>query len=609
MKKNIKLITGLLCVLLAFTTSCSDEDVSVYGDLNGDYSSFQWYTGGNRETYRESNKEININQYVGLFDVSVGEKNREWTIPSSAKFLNQKFTESDTIYSSFVIPNSGTKSADELVNVYFPEAGEFEVKLRTEFKEPVTYTRSFEVGGELVSKSITSTVVDTIFKVKVFPDPVPTCKVYKQNFITNPEDPTGPTIVDEANPYTEILFVEEEDQPSLENIDTWAEVSIEAGEKLMFEDLSTIGEVDGTRWTTNGGKPEVSSKETIEVAYNKLTADDEYYTAHFISRRTSDVGPTKDIAKLIPLKIKVLPSTKPFAYNAGLKISKEGIISFPVTGEVELFDGQEDKFTVNVVNTDSGFYQNIAVSSVALNADDATIIELTLAEQVYNTDTFTISYTDANAKDTDGIISVDGRSLESFDPITTTIKTSEYEGVMNITDFTGYESEYGGSGNQYKFANMNKGVYFAQHNGNSEAGPLYYWRDTELAYEGNSSLKFETPSTGIPNLARLQGSAFKTLSPIPAGKFIPSVWVYIDPATTMSTIQYNCTTNVDATFNFDISTVEKGKWVQLNLPAVELPAIADGRLDINITNVDQGATQVQKLWLDNFDLLIVNDRP
>lgn len=609
MKKNIKIITGLLFVMLAFTTSCSDEEVSVYGDLNGDYSSFQWYTSGDRQTYREPNKEININQYVGFFDVSLGQKSREWIIPNSAKYINTEFGESDTIYTPFIIPNKGTISTDELVNVYFPEAGEFEVKLKTEFNKPVTYNRTFEVDGEVITKSITSTTVDTIFKVKVFADPVPSCKVYRQNFVTNPEDPTGPTIPDEVNPYSEVLMVAEEDQPSIEDIDSWQEISIEAGEKLMFEDLSTVGEADAVRWTTGGGKPAQSSKEIIEVAYNKLTEGDEFYTAHFMSRRTNDVGPVKDIAKLIPLKIKVLPSTKPFNYSSGLKVAASGVISFPVSGEVELYEGQEDKFTVQVRNEDTGYDQNVAVTSIALNADDATIIELTLAETVYNTDTFTISYTDPNAEDTDGIISVDGRSLESFDPVTVKMKLSDYEGVMNIEDFTGYESEYGGSGNQYKFANMNKGVYFAQHNGNSEAGPLYYWRDTSLAYEGKSSLKFETPDTGIPNLARLQGSAFKSLSPIPEGKYIPSVWVYIDPATKMSTIQYSVTTNGDATFDFDISAAEKGTWVQLTLPAVSLPAIADGRLDINIKKDGQDAVQVQKLWLDNFDLLIVNDRP
>lgn len=608
MKKNIKIITGLLSALLFVATSCSDENVTVYGDLNSDYSSFQWYTSGDRTTYREPNKEINIHQYVGFFDVSQGQKSREWTIPTSAKYLTTEFEEGDTIYTPFIIPNVGTVSTDELVNVYFPEAGEFEVELKTVFDEPVTYNRTFEVDGEIITKSITSTMVDTIFKVKVFPDPVPSCKVYRQNFVTNPEDPTGPTIPDETNPYSEVLLVAEEDQPSIENIDTWQEISIEAGEKLMFEDLSTVGEVDAVRWTTNGGKPEVSAKETIEVAYNKLTEGDAFYTAHFMSRRTKDAGPVKDIAKLIPLKIKVLPSTKPFKYSSGLKVSASGVIQFPVSGEVELYEGQEDKFTVQVINADAGYNQNIAVSSVALNADDATIIELTLAEPVYNTDTFTISYTDSNADDTDGIISVDGRSLESFDPVTVSMKLSEYQGVMNIQNFTGYESEYD-SGNQFRQANMKKGVYFAQHNGKTDAGPLYYWRDNSFFYDGANSLKFETPDTGIPNLARLQGSAFKSLSPVPEGKYIPSVWVYIDPATNMSTFQYNMTTNVDATFNFDISTVEKGKWVQLTLPAVSLPAIADGRLDLNVTNTGQDAAQVQKLWLDNFDLLIVNDRP
>lgn len=609
MKTKIK-IAGLMLLAGLGLTSCSSEEINVYGDsLNGNdnFSSFQWYTSGDRVSYRESVKEINIDTYLAFFDVSVGVKSRNWSIPASGKFLNKKFTETDSVFTPFIIPNSGTTSNEELINVLFTEAGEHQVKLSTSFKNEVTYRRIFERDGEEIDTLITSSVVDTIFRVKVFANPVPTGKVYKQNYITNPLDPTGPTILDEANPYSEIVYVQESDDPKESDKDSWLEISIEAGEKLQFEDLSTIGEVNARKWYFEGGKPATSGGEVVQIAYNKLTEGDTYYTAYFESKRTADVGPVKNTTKLIPLKIKVIPSTKPFKYNSGLKVIGSGIISFPVTGEVESFVGQEGNFTVNVKNSKSGFDQNIAVESVGVNKDDATIIELTLAEPVYNSDEFTISFTDNDLTDANGIFSVDGRSLESFDPVTTSIKLSEYEGVMNITDYTGYESVYNNSGNQYKLANFKQGLFFAQHNGNSEAGPLYYWRDDSNAYEGNSSLKFETPATGIPALARLQGGAFKSISPVPAGTYIPSVWVFVDPATTMSTIQYNFTD--DTLFNFDISSIEKGKWVQVTLPEVDLPVINSGRLDINITNSGQDDAIVQKLWLDNFDLLVVNNRP
>ncbi|MGY6648212.1 hypothetical protein [Wenyingzhuangia sp. IMCC45574] len=607
MKTNIKIFASLL-LAFCFITSCSTEDVTLYGDtseMGGDYASFKWYSSGTDETERVSEKFINLNDYLAFYDISFGVKSRNWEIPTSGRFLNKEFGETDSIYTSFIIPDAGTTSSESLINVLFTEPGTYDVKLTTTFNTEVNYSK--EINGE--EKQFTGKVVDTIFKVKVFEDPNPEFKIYRQNYITNPADPTGPTILDEGNPYSEILHVTADENPSEEDIDSWLEISIEAAEKLQFEDLSTAGEVDARRWTLGGGKPEISGGELVEITYNKLTEGDDFYTATIQSRRTNTVGPVKNVTKLIPLKIKVLPSTKPFEYKSGLKVSGNGTISFPVSGEVESFAGQEGKFTVHVTNTDAGFDQDIAVESISLKDGDATVIELKLAEPVYNTDTFTVSYTDDNLDDENGILSVDGRSLASFDPVTRIISFADYEGIMNINDYTGYESEYGGSGNQFKLANMNQGLFWAQHNANKEAGPLYYWRDTDLAYEGNSSLKFETPATGIPNLARLQGSAFKTISPVSPGKYIPSVWVYIDPATNMTNFQYNFTDKVEATFNFDISSVEKGKWVLLTLPAVDLPTINAGRMDVNVTKTGQDDAIVQKLWLDNFDLLIVNDRP
>ncbi|GAA4231595.1 hypothetical protein GCM10022291_04410 [Postechiella marina] len=592
MNNKIKTFAVMLLGVFAFTTSCSEDEFSLYGDSldnNSDFSSFKWYTSGTKTTARESEKQINLNTYVAFYDVSRNPLTHIWNIPNSANLLNTEFTESDSIYDKFII--SGKSSQEDLVNVHFPEPGVHEVILSNTFKDSVT--DAVKSGNEWV--------VNKVFTIDVFADPNPTGKVYRQNFITDPDNPTGPTILDEDNPFSEFLTISESDNPQEGDVDSWQEISIEAGETLRFEDLSItneIGRVDGVKWYLDGGKPETSGKEIADITYNKLGD----YTAWFESKRSAEAGPVRSVSKLIPLKIKVTKSSKPFKFNGGLKIDENGVISFSVTGEAVKALNQESKFKVHVVNTEAGFDGDIAVSSVSISTDDATVLELKLAEPVYNSDVVTVSYI-GGAIDEDRITSVDERYLEDF--ADENLKMF-FGGIMDLGQYTGYERVWGGSGNQFKKANSEG--FWGQHNANKETGIVYYWRDTAQKYEGNSAMKFETSSSGIPALARLQGN--KNFSAVEEGSYIPSVWVFLDPANTMKTIQYNYTTNVDATFNFDISTVARGKWVQVTLPIIELPNIDNGggRLDINITNVGQDDAIVQLMWLDNFDLLKVIKR-
>lgn len=120
-------------------------------------------------------------------------------------------------------------------------------------------------------------------------------------------------------------------------------------------------------------------------------------------------------------------------------------------------------------------------------------------------------------------------------------------------------------------------------------------------------MKFETTDAGIPAIARLQGAGYRTLSPVTAGNYIPSVWIYLDLSNTMNNIQFSFTDG--PAMEFDISSTPKDKWVQLLLPEMAFPDLNTGRFDLNITNSGQDDAKVQKLWIDSFDLLIVEPRP
>ncbi len=551
--KNIYVI---LILLSALFISCDKDD---YEAPYGDYSSFIWLTTNG---FEGTDYVSALNDYIGFSDVSKNAIEHTWKIPSGTKMLSNDFTENDSIYSQYIISSGPASSKEKLLNVLFVESGVKEIILKNVFRDSVK--DAIKMDG--------SWVVEETFTVTVFDDIKPAFKVMRGE--------------------VEVLSISESDMPDAANRASWPTVTIEDGEELTYVDMTTVGEPDARTWTFEGGHLETSNASSVKVLYNSLG---NFFAGHILSKRNLAEKPKGQSSKIIPLNIKVIPSTKPFVINGGVIEEASGVISFKVTGEVKDITELKDNFIVHVVNDVAGFNQNIAVESVKVNPNDATQIDLVLSEAIYNSDEVTITY------ESGFIESVDNRLLESFGPINVKMN---FNGVMNVAGFTGFEAEYSGNGNQFKKANTEG--YFAQHNANNESGPLYYWRDASMAYEGKSSMKFETPSSGIPKLARLQGSDFNTLSPVTAGTYIPSLWVYIDAGTTMKIIEYNFTS--DIRLEFDISSAPKEQWVQLKLPEINVGDINTGRLDIEIAGAGQDDARVQKLWLDSFDLLIVEQR-
>lgn len=541
MMKNI-LIRSVLLLTVFLTISCEDDD---YEAPYGDYSSFSWYTS---EGFDTSEKVLNVNNYVAFVDLSQNALEHSWTIPASAKFLDKKFTEKDSVYDAFIIPLSGMVSSEKLINVLFTEPGLQEVKLRNVFKDSVT--DAIKTDGQWI--------VEKTFTVNVFANVNPAGKIYKNG--------------------VEVFAFTEDQNPSIDDMDSWPTIDIEAGDALDFEDLTTIGNPTGRKWYFTGGKPETSSVQLATILFNKLGVA----TVRIEGIRTGDGVPKNTVSKLIPLKINVIPSTKPFVFNGGLKIDTEGIISFNVTGEVESLLKQEGKFTVSVVNTAAGFNKNIAVSSVKVNSTDATIIELTLAEPVYNTDQIKVSFTNGE------IISVDSRVLANFGP--ETVKIPLGSSVL-VESWAGFENP-SSSGNTVRKANADGYWVGALNDANST-----YWLTDEKKFAGNYSMRYSSAS-GVASVT-LQGSDFSKPSGIEAGTYKVSYMIYLETGNTMKAFT-NALQAPFQTLTWDISSTARGEWVEIS-QIVTTDAISSGaRFDLKIDAADNpGVTGKQVLYIDN----------
>jgi hypothetical protein len=546
--KNIFKISMLLLAFV-FETSCSDEYEAPYGD----YSSFKWYTN---EGFDESDKILNINSYVAFMDLSRNTISNEWAIPEGAKLLNSKFTTQDSVYDKFII-GSGPKSTEKLINVLFTKPGLQEVKLFDVFKEQV----------EGAAQSGKGWFVEKIFTVDVFANPNPEGKVFYNG--------------------EEVFAFTENENPSIDNKDSWPVINIEAGEALDYVDMSKTGRISGRRWTAVGGKPETKGDSVSTIVYNKLGE----FTATLASVRNGAEVPSKTVVKNIPLRIKVNASTKPFVFNGGLKMdANEEIIRFAITGEAQTLLSQEGDFTVHVVNTTSGFDADIDVESAQVSSTDGTIIELKLAEPVYNTDEITVSYSGG------GIKSVDERTLLDFGPEMVNIALGS---SVLIDTWASFED----SGTNWKAA-FTTGFWAGNANGSGTAP--FFSRTEEMAIKGTASMKY----TGELSNKTLQGSNFSKPNGYSAGTYNVSYKVYLEADNTMKAFRNVLQTPFQA-ITWDLESLPRGVWVKISQVVVVPSDIPSGKkFDIKIeASANPGVTGVQTIYFDDLQWVPLIDRP
>ncbi|WP_303317274.1 hypothetical protein Q4Q34_01665 [Flavivirga abyssicola] len=548
--KKILILTSLL---LAIIYGCEEDDyVAPYGD----FSSFSWVTteGDDGEYYKA------LNEFIGLYDLSNNPLASTWVIPEGVSILNTKFTNSEIDLSPFIIGDGPANVGTKQVNLLFNTPGVKEVQLRNTFSEEVQGSELVD-GVWQITKAFTITVFDNI---------KPSFKVMKGD--------------------EEILSVSENDEPSLDNIDSWTKVIIEAGEELTYIDLTTTGEPSGRKWNFTGAKQETSNKDEAAASYFSLGT----YPAGFIesTREESATSPKGEAIKIIPLLIEVIPSSKPFELVGTPNMSADGVLSFSVSGEIDTAINQG--FTVNVKNAAANFDENIPVESVSINADDATVLELKLSAPTFNSDEIEISFSG-------GVVtSVDTRTLEDFEPVSVKI---ELGSNILSQEWASYESE-----DTNWRRGFVKGFWVGGTNDDGPGGQTetIFFRTTDKASDGEASMRYKFD---ISKNMRLQGSDFSKPNGIPAGTYFISYMVYLENGNTMKSFR-STLANPSIIMDWDIENIARGEWVEISrIETVDSDIPSGTRFDLSVdTETNSGVTGEQIIYFDDLKWIPLNPR-
>ncbi len=500
------------------------------------------------------------NEFISFLDLSHGSLTRQWTIETPNKFLITGFNPKDSLF-KYIDKSKDTTSNASTIHVLFLKPGINKVKLRLTFNQKVTYPGTVPI---VAVEQNGVWVIEKIWEINIYGPLLPAFKVTDKNNV-------------------EVLNVSKTQLIAEADSTKWPVVEVEAGDFLNFTDLTTDDRPEGRKWTINGGKPETSGAEVAKISFFKLGT---FNAGTITSSRTL---PKASTIKVIPLKIKVIPSSKPFVFVGGLAEAPDETISFTVSGEVKPFSGQEGSFTLKYVNgTRSG---NIAVLQAKVNATDATKIDLKLAAPIYNSDALNLSFAGT------GIKSVDERTLASF----TNQKVKSYAGVNIIPDeFAGIET-YGANAN-----NAYSNGYFVQ--GNSGNTNPVFSRTTDKFVSGVASMKFEVPS-GITTDYTLQGSYFAANVNMPAGAYSASITVFLEVGNTMSQLLTSLQTPA-TNILWDISSTPRGQWVTLT-QNISIAAKSTGRYDTKVVKTanPNAGTGLQKLYIDDYSFTTIEVRP
>ncbi|MEM9338362.1 MAG: hypothetical protein AAGA66_06500 [Bacteroidota bacterium] len=336
---------------------------------------------------------INVADFITFSDLSRNAISHEWVIPGegAAYFLEGPLTKNDTILSEFIINPGDTISISPSVNVLFSEPGFQTITLRNVFADSVTFFGRDTIPSVLQDDGTW---------------------LYEEDFIVEVYD----TIVGSAR-----VFLEDGSEVTL-GTDT---ITLEGGEELRFIDASTgrpdtwswvIRPVEGIGSGLNGTGPDATIALIADIGV--------YEAVLFVSRTNEDVP--NDFARFdIPNPIKIVASSLPFQLAGTIMEREDQTIQVPMSGAIGSLTGKESFFTVTVNGTP------FTISSVAVNATDNTLIDITLDETIYSDDEILVTLASGS-----GIEATDRRAIVPFSDQQVTMF------VLNILEAAGIDASF-----------------------------------------------------------------------------------------------------------------------------------------------------------------------
>lgn len=532
---------------LALVVGCEDD----YEAPDDELLDIAWYNS----LYPGAAYVISVDKHLSFMDLSQGAVSHEWRLKEGdgTYFLNNDFYGKDTL-ADYIDETLGLVTDNPTVHVLFSKPGLKTVQLYNTFPEKVTYNADFPFEAKKVGEVW---VIDTTFTVDVFGKMLPAFQVFQVL-----DDGTDSLILDIA----EDVEVDVTDSTSILNI------NVEAGTVLKYVDMTTTDRPSGRTWTINrGNDAETFTDSVISVSYLKL-GKGKIGSLKSDREESGDV-PKASATKKIPLLVNVTPSTKPFAFLGELEEAEDETISFRVSGEVASIEGDMAAFTVHAKNA-SGFDQDLNVMTAKISNSDASIIELTVSEAIYNSDEITVSFDESLGT----ITSTDSRTLISF---------SGEVVAMHFTE----------AANPIYYSAEDTDGWFLQHTAHWSIG-------NSNAVSGNSFKYIYDAAASPAKKAKIQSTGDNQFGVAP-GNYQMKISVFLEEGSEIKTLSTNLSTADWLAVTWDLTTVEKGKWVTLTQ---DVTLGSHTKFILQVAAADC-TSDTATLYIDDIQFVQIEERP
>lgn len=515
--------------------------------------------------------ERNQGDYMSFLDMSVNASSHTWGIEEGNYFLNGGFGDGDSL-ALFINEEMGLETTDVQVNVLLNNPGTNYIRLYNTFDEKVSWNGSVPLTS-VYDADIDKWVIDTLLEVYVFETMQPAAEIYKETTVVDAT--TGEEVLE----YTKVCTVEAGVEYSLKDSLSWPEVELMAGERLQAIDMTTIGEPSSRTWSFRGSNTSSSGDSIAYAPYYSLGS----YVGLSLTAVRSTPSPEASVSTNIPLRVKVIQSTIAFSASGDATEQEDETLLLGVTGELETLPlTAASDFTVYATNTTSGFSGEIAIKSIKVYSSDATKLVITLDEPIYNSDEITITYNGASSAENE-IASVDERILQPFSDVETEMfYTASVLGGSASLDFETAGSE---------------AMYPAD--GWWTPAPESWYYSTDMFASGNASVCVS--GTDLTD-TRMQA----TVTIPDAGTYLLRCAIFIDASKNSGLTALNTIFTGPWIDNaFDLSSVERGKWVTVEAPTFTFSEGMSTDMWVRIYSAPGDVL----FYIDDFELILLETRP
>lgn len=553
MKVKHNIIKSLFAIaMMLIVMGCNDDDRNLTLPSHSIVESSHQYAGN----------AVQVNQEISFADVSHGVVSRTWSLPdgvaatilkldkdvSNREAIRQALSNRDNLTEEEIENlESQLRIGDEtllpsfdepILKLSFPEAGIYELTVIQEFEENPFIRNEIEPTD--------SNIVETVFIITVS-DPIRFTNV--QGTFLNSDGSLGETF----------------------NVTNNALAQVEAGQTVRYT-FDVSGAVDEININADGGiivpgslvnNPELGNG-MVDIKYNGLSNYDLTLTAYKIE-------PDSDRSITFTNAITVVPSSAPFILTGAIIEQMDERISIPFNGEFASIAGDvSTNFTVKLFDQANTFVKNLNIATITNNADNLTLLDITLSEPIYSTDNIKVSY-DGNAS----LESTDTRTPEAF----TDQPVAMYAPNLannNIAD---------GVTTNWTIVDPN-GAYEIS---------------TEQAFTGDTSIKIT--KNGESGNFRIRTPFGATVSIDLNKQYVTRARVYIDPTVaTPGGLKIHFLGSAPWWgINQNLSNINKGEWVMLER-IIPFPKNSYTNFDIRVDSTSDTIIYIDDIYIGEYEV-------